>query len=101
MEFSSEQFGTLCRNKWISRHKIVRRNPQQNGVVERMNRTILERVRCILLTAGLPKSFLDETIFTACYLINRCSSSFVSFKTHISYGVENQQITQTLNFLGA
>ena len=46
-----------------------------------MNRTILERVRCMLLTSGLPKVFWGEDVKTACYLINRCSSTALTFKT--------------------
>uniref|UniRef100_A0A803PJ67 Integrase catalytic domain-containing protein n=1 Tax=Cannabis sativa TaxID=3483 RepID=A0A803PJ67_CANSA len=59
------------------------RNPQQNGLTERMNRTILERVRCMLIYAGLPKSFWAEIAFTAYYLINRCPSSAIEFKTPV------------------
>lgn len=52
LEFTSELVDIFCRNKGITRHKIVRRNSQQNGVAKKMNRTILERVRCMLLKAG-------------------------------------------------
>ena len=45
--------------------------PQQNGVAERMNRTLLERVRCMLLPTGLSKRFWGEALMTATYLINR------------------------------
>ena len=55
--------------------------PQQNGLAERMNRTILERVRCMLLGAGMPKNFWGEAANTAVYLINRCPSSALKFKT--------------------
>lgn len=63
------------------RHKTVRGTPQQNGLAERMNRTILERVRCMLTAAKLPKTFWTEAVVTACYLINRCPSSAITFKT--------------------
>ena len=45
--------------------------PLHNGVVERMNQTIVEKVRCILKLAKLPKSFWGEAVNTAVYLINR------------------------------
>ena len=45
--------------------------PQQNGVAERMNRTIVEKIRCMLRMTNLPKSFWGEAVVTACYLINR------------------------------
>lgn len=50
-------------------------NPQQNGVAERENRTILERTRCMLLGAGLEKRFWAEATSTAVKLINKCPSS--------------------------
>ena len=64
----------------ILRHKIVRYTPQQNGLAERMNKTILERVRCMLLSANLPKSFWGEAVNTVVYLINRCPSVSLNFR---------------------
>ena len=43
--------------------------------------TILERVRCMLLSAGLPKTFWGEAANTTASLINRCPSSALDFKT--------------------
>lgn len=43
LEFLSTEFNKLCKLKGIKRHKTVPGNPQQNGVLERMNRTILEK----------------------------------------------------------
>lgn len=37
----------------------------------------------MLIHAGLPKTFLGEALSTACYLVNRCPSSAVAFKTPI------------------
>ncbi|KAE8715970.1 hypothetical protein F3Y22_tig00110156pilonHSYRG00076 [Hibiscus syriacus] len=69
------------RKNGITRHKAVRSTPQQNRLAERMNRTLLERVRCMLLNAGLPKSFWGEAVSIACYLINRCPSTAIGMKT--------------------
>jgi len=38
-------------------------------------------VRCMLLGAGSPKSFWGEAVTTAAYLINRCPSTGIDFKT--------------------
>jgi len=81
LEFVSEQFNEFCRLKGIKWHRTVPRTPQQNGLVERMNRTLLERVRCMLLGAGLPKSFWGEALTITAYLINRCPSTGIDFKT--------------------
>nr|KYP36396.1 Retrovirus-related Pol polyprotein from transposon TNT 1-94 [Cajanus cajan] len=77
LEFLSEQFAEFCRNQGIKRHRTVPHTPQQNGLAERMNRTILERVRCMLLGSGLSKKFWGEAATTAAYLINICKESCV------------------------
>jgi len=55
LEFVSEQFNETFRLKGIKRHMTIPRTPHQNGLVEHMNMTILEQVRCMLLEAELLK----------------------------------------------
>nr|KYP63308.1 Retrovirus-related Pol polyprotein from transposon TNT 1-94 [Cajanus cajan] len=81
LEFCDEKFSKFCRENGVARHKTVRGTPQKNGLVERFNRTILERVRCMLNHAGLPKSFWAEAVSSAVYCINRCPSTALEFKT--------------------
>ena len=45
LEYCSGEFDEFCKNEGIVRHRTVRGTPQQNGVVERMNITLLERAR--------------------------------------------------------
>ena len=52
-----------------------------NGVAERMNRTILEKVRCMLFNSKRPKSFWTEAVSTVCYIINRSPSIALDKKT--------------------
>ncbi|KAG8490261.1 hypothetical protein CXB51_016079 [Gossypium anomalum] len=81
LEFCSDEFNRLCKSERIVRHLTVRHTPQQNGVAERMNRTIIEKVRCMLSNANLPKSFWAEAASTACFLINRSLSVTIEKKT--------------------
>ncbi|KAG8501441.1 hypothetical protein CXB51_003771 [Gossypium anomalum] len=81
LEFCSDEFNRLCKSEGIVRHLTVRHTPQQNGVAERMNRTIMEKVRCMLSNANLPKSFWAEAASTACFLINRSPSVSIEKKT--------------------
>ncbi|KAG8485491.1 hypothetical protein CXB51_021304 [Gossypium anomalum] len=81
LEFCSDEFNRLCKSEGIVRHLTVRHTPQQNGVAERMNRTIMEKVRCMLSNANLPKSFWAEAASTACFLINRSPSVAIEKKT--------------------
>ncbi|TXG49068.1 hypothetical protein EZV62_024943 [Acer yangbiense] len=57
LEFCKEEFNKFCRDQGIERHMTVRYTPQQNGVAERMNRTILDKVRRLLISSGLSQKF--------------------------------------------
>ena len=56
-KYKSDPFLKLCRDEGIDRHFTVRETPQQNEVAERLNRTLLEKVRSMLSNARLPKNF--------------------------------------------
>ncbi|KAH9657298.1 Integrase catalytic domain-containing protein [Citrus sinensis] len=81
LEYYSKEFDSFCKEKGIVRHKTVRRIPQQNGLAERMNRTLVEKVRCMLFSANLSKHFWADAVTTAAYLINRSPSTALNFKT--------------------
>ena len=74
-EYCSNEFNDYCSKNGIRRQKTVPGTPQQNGVSERMNRTIMERARSMRLHAGLPLSFWAKVVSTTVYLINRGPSS--------------------------
>ena len=57
LDFVSNDFNSFCQKEDIATHRFIIYTPQQNGLVERMNRTISERVRCMLLSSGLSKVF--------------------------------------------
>lgn len=86
LEYLNDKFANLCKSSGISRHLTTTRTPQQNGLAERFNRTILERVRCMLSNAQLPKTFWGEAVNTAVYVINRSSSSALNLKLLRKYG---------------
>ncbi|RDY09301.1 hypothetical protein CR513_06327, partial [Mucuna pruriens] len=50
-----------------------------------MNRTLIERVRCILFEARLPKHFYDEALYTTVHIINL--SPTVALNTKVSYNI--------------
>ncbi|KAH9687883.1 Integrase catalytic domain-containing protein [Citrus sinensis] len=81
LEFCNQKFEKYCAEEGVMRHRIVRLTPQQNGLAEKMNRTLMERVRCMLVQTNLPKSLWAEILLTACYLVNLSPSSAIEFKT--------------------
>ena len=74
-EYCSKEFDSYCSHNGICRGKTVPRTPQENRVSERMNRTIIERARCMRLHAGFPLLFWDDVVDNFNYLINRGPSS--------------------------
>ena len=52
-------------------------SPEQNGVPERMNRTLLESARSMMFQAGLPDRFWAEAVECAAYIRNRTSMSAI------------------------
>jgi transposase InsO family protein len=70
-EYRDGDFLKFCKEHGIKRHFTVRKTPQQNGVAERLNRTITETARCLRLNVELPKIFWAEAVDMACYIINR------------------------------
>uniref|UniRef100_A0A2N9GFK1 CCHC-type domain-containing protein n=1 Tax=Fagus sylvatica TaxID=28930 RepID=A0A2N9GFK1_FAGSY len=65
-EYKDGDFLKFCEKHGIKRHFTVRKTPQQNGVAERLNRTITETARCLRLNAELPKIFWAEAVDMAC-----------------------------------
>ncbi|GJT47042.1 ribonuclease H-like domain-containing protein [Tanacetum coccineum] len=61
----------FCREKGIKREYSVARTPQQNGVAERKNRTLIKAAKTMLGDSKLPTTFWAEAVSTACYIQNR------------------------------
>ena len=70
-EYCSKDFDIYCSYNGIRREKTDHGTPQGNGVSERMNKTIMERARCMRLHAGLLLQFWVNIINNTIYLINR------------------------------
>ncbi|GKC78159.1 ribonuclease H-like domain-containing protein [Tanacetum coccineum] len=70
-EFKNRDFIELCRSKGIKREYSNARTPQQNGVAERKNMTLIEAARTMLADSFLPNTFWAEAVSTACYVLNR------------------------------
>ncbi|GKV27388.1 hypothetical protein SLEP1_g36561 [Rubroshorea leprosula] len=76
-EFTSKEFQNFCENNGIRHFLTVPRSPQQNGVVKRKNRTILNMVRSMLRSKNMPKEFWAEAVACAVYLSNLSPSESV------------------------
>ncbi|KAI3510751.1 hypothetical protein L1887_17885 [Cichorium endivia] len=70
-EFNNKQIEEFLASKGIEHNFSAPYTPQQNGVVERRNRTLVEAARSMLTFANLPQTFWAEAIATACFVQNR------------------------------
>ncbi|CAK9796277.1 Retrovirus-related Pol polyprotein from transposon TNT 1-94 [Anthophora plagiata] len=80
-EYLSNSFRNFLEEEGVSRQLSVEHTPQQNGVAERVNRTLVEMARCMKLQANLPDSLWGELINTATYIRNRCATKSLNAKT--------------------
>ncbi|WVZ56480.1 hypothetical protein U9M48_007001 [Paspalum notatum var. saurae] len=70
-EFTSVEFGEYCANRGVQRQLTAPYSPQQKGVVERRNQSIVGMARSMLKTKDLPGIFWGEAVSTAVFILNR------------------------------
>ena len=80
-EFTSDEFTNFCLKHGIKRQLTAPYSPQQNGVVERKNRTVVSMVRAMLKAKDLPRELWGEAVNTAVYILNRASSKALQGQT--------------------
>ena len=73
-EFLSKDFQDFVQLKGIRHELTAPYTPEQNSVVERDNRTVVESARSMLHHYSMPLPFWGEAINTAVYILNRVSS---------------------------
>lgn len=76
-EFNSEEFNNFCKQNGIKRQLTAAYTPQQNGVAERKNRTVMNMVRSMLSEKKIPKTFWPEAVNWTVYVLNRCPTLVV------------------------
>ena len=80
-EFLSGEFDSFLDKKGTIRKLTVHDTPEYNGVAERLNRMLLEKVRAMLHTSGLPRNLWGEAVMHAVYLKNRTSTRALENET--------------------
>ena len=80
-EFTSNEFKDLCKDSGIKRELSTPYNPQQNGITERKNRTIMEAAREMLHDKDLPMHLWAEATRTTVYVQNHAAYRVLKKKT--------------------
>lgn len=89
-EYMSNEMKHYFEEKGITIEFTIRYTPKQNGVAERLNRTICEKARCLLLNSELGKGFWSDAVRTAIFLLNRSPTSALNGEVPATlwYGVK-------------
>ena len=87
-EFSSKQFKEFCDEHGIKKEYTIAGTPQQNGVVERQNRTVQQMARSMTKDKNISQGFWVEAIHTAVHILNKAHLRPNSDKTpyHLWFG---------------
>ena len=80
-EYTSNAFEAYLRQHGIAHQTTIPYNPQQNGVAERMNRTIMNMVRSMMFFKNVKLMFWGDAVKCAAYLRNRSPSNALDKKT--------------------
>jgi hypothetical protein len=80
-EYTSKEFVNFCKDVGIKRELTTPYNPQQNGMAERKNRTIMEAVKTMIHDQDLSMFLWEEATMTTVYVQNRLSHSALGFRT--------------------
>ena len=80
-EYTSKKFSDYLKSEGIRHELTIPKTPEQNGVAERLNRTLVESARSMMLDAKLSHEFWAEAVSTAVYLRNRCPTKAVDGMT--------------------
>ena len=94
-------FDKYCQDQGIRYQKSLPKTPQLNGLAERMNRTLVERVRCLLSQSKLPKYFWGEALSTVVHLLNLTPCVSLKFEFQIMFGVVKMLPTTIFGCLDA
>ncbi|XP_076395897.1 uncharacterized protein LOC105663718 [Megachile rotundata] len=80
-KFCNSEMDQILKNCGIQRRLTIPHIPEQNGIAECKNRTLIERARCLLAQSGLPTYFWAEAINTSNYIRNRCITKILNEHT--------------------
>ena len=100
-EYFSHEWIKFCQEHGIRHQHTVPYTPQQNGVAERKNRTLLDASRSMLQVARLHNQFWQEAIATACYLQNRSPHKALGLNTPYSKWFGHKPNLSHLRVFGA
>jgi transposase InsO family protein len=80
-KFTAAEFAAYCADERIQRHYSAPYSPQQNGVVERRNQTVVAAARALLKQRDMPVIYWGEAAMTVVHLLNLSPTNALDGKT--------------------
>ena len=99
-ECMSNKFKNFCSKEGIQRELIAPHNPQQNGVIERKNRTIVGAARALLHDQGLPMHLWAEACNTTVHVQNHCPHRVLGMSTPEEAFIGKKPVVLHFNIFG-
>jgi hypothetical protein len=99
-EFTAAEFASYSADEGVQRHYFASYNPQQNGVVERRNQTIVGMARALLKQRGMSAVFWGEAVVTTVYILNRSPTKALNGMTPYEAWHEHKQSFSHLRVFG-
>jgi len=99
-EFLAKDFEQYCAELGLHRELTAPYSPQQNGVIERRNQSVVGTSQSMLKAKGLPGEFWGEAVTMTVYLLNRSSSKSVGGKTPYELWTDSVPGVQHLRMFG-
>ena len=99
-EYTSCQFSKFCKDRGIFHQFTNLYSPEENGVSERLNRTLIEAAKSMMYHSNVPLKFWAEDVNTAVYLWNRSPTAALNDKTPYECWFKKKPIVSTLRVFG-
>jgi IS30 family transposase len=80
-KFTTAEFTSYCTDEGVQRHYSTSYSPQQNGVIERRNQTVMGMARALLKQRGMPAVFWGEAVVMTIYILNRSPTKALEGRT--------------------
>ncbi|KAG2785246.1 hypothetical protein PC129_g10490 [Phytophthora cactorum] len=99
-EYTGRKFMEYLNRSGIKHEKTAPYSPQQNGLAERMNQSLVEMTRCMLYHESIKKKWWGEAVNTVAWIINRIPNS-VTVKTHYEIVYRTKPQLKNMKVFGA
>ena len=100
-EYENNILSDFCKSKAIKQEFTTPDTPQQNGVSERLNRTVVEMARAWMMQCNIPRVFWFQAVEYACEVINRTPTTRNDMKSPFEMAFNKKPTVTDLKVFGS